>query len=275
MNVQQAIDWASGKITSDSARLDAEILLTYVLDKNRTWLKTWPDFQLTNAQHKNFEAAVERRTKGEPIAYIVGERDFWTLSLNTNSSTLIPRPETELLVEQALAFLSGKKCAKIIDLGCGTGAIALAIASERASDAVFGVDFNNQAVNLARENAIKNKITNAEFRQSDWFADVPDEKFDLIVSNPPYVAEGDPHLNQGDLVFEPNTALIAADNGFADIKHIADQARNYLVEDGALMFEHGFEQGEDVRRILIAAGFKAVKTVQDLAGLDRVTRGIM
>jgi len=275
MNVQQAIDWASGKITSDSARLDAEILLTYVLDKNRTWLKTWPDFQLTNAQHKNFEAAVERRTKGEPIAYIVGERDFWTLSLNTNSSTLIPRPETELLVEQALAFLSGKKCAKIIDLGCGTGAIALAIASERASDAVFGVDFNNQAVNLARENAIKNKITNAEFRQSDWFADVPAEKFDLIVSNPPYVAEGDPHLNQGDLVFEPNTALIAADNGFADIKHIADQARNYLVEDGALMFEHGFEQGEDVRRILIAAGFKAVKTVQDLAGLDRVTRGTM
>lgn len=273
MKVKQLLALAVSQIKSDTAALDAEILLTYVLDKNRTWLATWPEYEVPQDLLENYLQLVKRRVGGEPIAYIVGERDFWTLTLNTDSSTLIPRPETELLVEQALAVLAPIRQAKILDLGTGTGAIALAIASERPQDSVFACDFNAAAVSLARANAKKNNIRNIDIFESDWFERVAETEFDLILSNPPYVAEGDPHLQQGDLVFEPNTALIAKQDGFADIKLICEQATGYLKADGALMFEHGFEQGEIAREIMIGNGYTQVNTVQDLAGLDRLTQG--
>jgi release factor glutamine methyltransferase len=275
MNVQQALAQASRLVNSDSAKVDAEILLSFVLDKNRTWLKTWPDYQLTKAQQTRYAELFARRENGEPIAYIVGERNFWTLTLKTNPSTLIPRPETELLVELSVLFLQRVTSAKVLDLGTGTGAIALAIASERPDDKVIGVDYNSQAVALATSNAIENQINNARFFQSHWYQAITDKDFDLIVSNPPYVAEGDAHLMQGDLVFEPASALVAAENGLADIKLIAAGAKKFLKPDGGLMIEHGFEQGEAVRAILSENGFVNIQTKQDLADLDRVTLGEM
>lgn len=274
MKIKQLLTQAAEKINSDSAVLDAEVLLTFVLDKSRTWLATWPEYQVTDEQTDEYQKLVERRVKGEPIAYITGERDFWTLTLDTNPSTLIPRPETELLVEQALEFLASIKQAKVLDLGTGTGAIALAVASERGQDQIYASDFSCGAVELARNNAVKNKLKNVTVIESDWYSQIKESEFDLIVSNPPYVEEGDPHLQQGDLVFEPNTALIAKDKGFADIKIICDQARQFLKPGGGLMFEHGFEQGETARRILEQFGYSQVKTVKDLAGLDRLTRGV-
>ena len=273
MNVEQAIQFGLSKIKSDSARVDCEVLLGFVLKQNKTWLKTWPEFQLSDDQFALFRRIIERRATGEPVAYITGQREFWTLDLATNPSTLIPRPETELLVELALEFLNSVGEAKVLDLGTGTGAIALAIASERVDDTVLGADFNQDAVALAIENAQRNSILNAQFICSDWFQQIPPQQFDLIVSNPPYVAAGDPHLDTGDLVFEPDSALIAKDNGFADIQLIIQQAKSYLKPGGGLMFEHGFEQADQVTKLFENSGYVKLETVKDLAGLDRVTKG--
>ncbi|TQV76478.1 peptide chain release factor N(5)-glutamine methyltransferase [Aliikangiella marina] len=274
MRVDQAIQQAVTKINSESARLDSEVLLAFILERNKTWLKTWPDYQLSTVEQDGFAQLVERRANGEPVAYLTGQRDFWTLDLATNNSTLIPRPETELLVEQALQFLEDQPVAKVLDLGTGTGAIALAIASERPHDRVIGADFNASAVELAVNNSQRNKLSNAEFVCSDWFTEIPQMKFDLIVSNPPYVAAGDPHLQQGDLVFEPDSALIAGDNGFADIEHIIDLARQFLTNGGALMFEHGYQQANRVTELFVKNGYSQIETIKDLSGLDRVTQGI-
>lgn len=274
MNVEQAIDLALTQINSDTSRLDSEILLCYALEKNKTWIKTWPDYQLSDAEQSQYESLIERRAKGEPIAYITGEREFWTLNLATNSSTLIPRPETELLVEQALESLSDNEASCVLDLGTGTGAIALAIASERSKCEVLGVDLNDAAVELAKKNAKRNNILNAKFKQSSWFENISIQQFDLIVSNPPYVAEGDPHLEQGDLIFEPNSALIAKDEGYADIKLIIERASQFLKFDGGLLFEHGYQQAEKVREIFKEYGYSDIQTVKDLSGLDRVTKGL-
>lgn len=274
MTIKELLALATAKINSDSAKLDAEVLLAFTLEQSRTWLATWPEKELTETQQEKYLELVKRRVSGEPIAYITGEREFWTLSLTTNESTLIPRPETELLVEQALEFLTLTESAKVLDLGTGTGAIALAIACEREADKVYGCDFNAAAVELAQSNAVRNQVQNVKFFESDWFSLVTKSDFNLIVSNPPYVAAGDPHLQQGDLVFEPNSALIAKDNGFADIKIICDQARNFLTPGGAVMFEHGFEQGEKAREIMLSFGYSQVETIQDLAGQDRITRGV-
>ncbi|MCF6193941.1 MAG: peptide chain release factor N(5)-glutamine methyltransferase, partial [Kangiellaceae bacterium] len=256
------------------AEVDSRYIVSHVLEKNFTWLKTWHDSILSNDQQVLLGALVERRKSGEPIAYITGEKDFWTLALEVNPSTLIPRPETELLVETALEFLANKSRAKILDLGTGTGAIALAIASERNNDVIIASDYVVEAVQLAQRNAVKNKIENVTFIQSDWFSNVKEAEFDLIVSNPPYVEENDPHLNQSDLRFEPNSALIAADNGFADIKTIIHEAKNHLVKNGVLLMEHGFEQGERVRSLLSEAAYGEIKTLADHSGLDRVTIAI-
>ncbi|TQV81411.1 peptide chain release factor N(5)-glutamine methyltransferase [Aliikangiella coralliicola] len=273
MNISDAIELAKNSLFSESPAVDAEYLLSKLLNKNFTWLKTWPDYQLSNQQEAEYRAMVERRKSGEPIAYITGEKAFWTLLLETNPSTLIPRPETELLVEQALSFLSQYQTAKVLDLGTGTGAIALAIASERPTDKVYACDYNQQAVELALRNAEKNQIKNATIFQSDWLNNVDESSFELIVSNPPYVAEGDPHLERGDLRFEPDGALVASGDGLDDIRRIVSNAVGYLCHGGKLMLEHGFEQGDQVRKILIDASYRDVITVQDLAGLDRVTLG--
>ncbi|MCW8879811.1 MAG: peptide chain release factor N(5)-glutamine methyltransferase [Kangiellaceae bacterium] len=280
MNVTQSISWACSILTKSnsddskiSAKVDAEFLLSYVLDKNFTWLKTWPDYELSDQQVNDYRVCIERRKKGEPVAYITGKKAFWELELETNESTLIPRAETELLVEFAVEALKPKVVAKVLDLGTGTGAIALSIAFERKNDQVVGVDFNRDAVLLAQKNALNNKVTNATFLQSDWFTAIEENEFDLVVSNPPYVAEGDPHLLEGDLVFEPDSALISSGDGLDDIRYIVRTTKNFLIPNGQLMIEHGYEQGEAVRKIFEDNQYTEVSTKKDLLGMDRVTMG--
>jgi release factor glutamine methyltransferase len=274
MNINEAIECSIKSIGGSEANIDSQYLLSFILQKKFTWLKTWPETILSQQQETLLFELVKRRKQGEPIAFITGERDFWTLTLETNPSTLIPRPETELLVEKALEFLKDLPKAKILDLGTGTGAIALAIASERKNDKVIATDYVEDVVDLAKRNAIKNKISNVEIFQSDWFSKIKETEFDLIVSNPPYVEENDPHLNQGDLRFEPKSALTAGDNGLADIKIIIEESRSRLVNGGKVMIEHGYYQANDLREIFRSFGYQKIKVIKDLAGLDRISTGV-
>lgn len=258
---------------SDSPSLDAAVLLCHALDKPRSYLLTWPDKILDAEIQARFEQLLARRMTGEPVAYILGEREFWSLPLKVAPSTLIPRPDTERLVELALdkaASLEGD----VLDLGTGTGAIALALASELPSRRVTGIDLRFEAQQLASDNARLLNLTNVTFLHGSWFTPLAEgTKFALIASNPPYIDEHDPHLAQGDVRFEPKSALVAADNGLADIKHISQSAREFLLPGGWLAFEHGFQQGPAVRTIMQDLGYQSVTTEQDYAGNDRVTLG--
>jgi len=261
---------------SDSAKLDVEILLCLVLDKERSYLMTWPEKMLSNEQLHHFLPLLIRRIQGEPIAYITGIKEFWSLPLAVSKATLIPRPDTETLIELVLEQYKDSKNISCLDLGTGTGAIALALASENPTWKIDAIDFNVEAVRLAQRNAKNCKLAHVNIFQSDWFAQVDTQKkFDLIVSNPPYIDCEDINLNQGDVRFEPASALVARDNGLADIKHIADMARSFLTAQGQLFFEHGFEQGDAVRSILLTLGFEAAQTKQDLNGHDRITWAVL
>ena len=260
-----------GENTSPS--IDAAVLLCHTLDKPRSYLLTWPEKHLTLEQEQHFNELLTRRLTGEPVAYIVGEREFWSLPLKVSPSTLIPRPDTERLVEVALDKTFGKT-GDILDLGTGTGAIALALASEMPNRNVTGIDLRPEAQQLSSENAERLNITNTTFLNGSWFEPLPENsRFSLIVSNPPYIEKDDPHLSQGDVRFEPITALVAEEKGLADIKHIADNARHYLEADGWLAFEHGYDQGDAVREIMQALGYLDVMTEKDYGGNDRVTLG--
>lgn len=255
-------------VNSDSALLDAQILLAFVLGKETVYLMTWPERELTSLQKTQFEALVGQRVNGVPVAHLTGTREFWSLPLKVNNSTLIPRPDTEVLVECAL-----QKCradASILDLGTGTGAIILALASERPDANCIGIDFSDDAVALATQNGQDLGIHNVLFKQSDWFENVQG-KFDLIVSNPPYIDKADTHLHKGDLRFEPLSALVSDHNGLADIQLIAEQAVSYLTHDGQLLIEHGFEQGKAVAHILSRLPYSQIQTIKDYGGNDRVT----
>ncbi|MFL0804171.1 MAG: peptide chain release factor N(5)-glutamine methyltransferase [Agarilytica sp.] len=256
---------------SDSARLDAEVLLAWVLGKDRAYLFTWPEKILDGEEQERFEAYVARRAQGEPVAYILGEKEFWSLPLYSEPSTLIPRPDTEVLVEQVLAQLP-EQPQKILDLGTGTGAIALALASERKDCDVHAVDKMASAVQLANKNVKRLNIQNVRIFQSDWFGAIT-EKYNVIVSNPPYIDVNDKHLKQGDVKYEPKTALVAAENGLADIRYIADNAKAFLILGGMLVFEHGYDQREAVQLIMAQAGYAGVTTEKDYHGQDRVTLG--
>lgn len=257
---------------SDTARLDLELLLARVLDQSRSYLYTWPERTLNQNQLERFETLLARRKAGEPVAHLLGEKEFWSLTLQVNDSTLIPRPETERLVETALELL-GTEPRHVLDLGTGTGAIALALASERPAWRILAVDESPAAVQLAIENCRRLGFRNVEVTRSHWFGNVGPEAFDLIVANPPYIAEDDPHLKEGDLRFEPASVLVARDKGLGDIRHIVSDARQHLYSGGWLLIEHGFEQGEAVRQLFTAAGYAQVETRQDLAGRDRLTLG--
>jgi len=257
--------------SSDTAHMDANILVGYCLQKTRTWLMTWPDAVLTGAQVGELDGYVARRVKGEPVAYIVGEQEFWSLLLKVNHFTLIPRPETELLVELALERIT-KQNATVLDLGTGSGAIPLALKSEHPDWQVTGLDFSHGALNVAKENAGLLQLA-VSFIQSDWFDSIPEQRFDLVISNPPYIDGTDKHLSEGDVRFEPDTALVADEQGYGDIRRISCEAPRYLIEGGLIMFEHGFEQGAGVRRILKDNQFDEIETIKDLSGLDRVTLG--
>jgi len=263
---------ASELSTSESPRRDAEILLEHVTGKARTYLLAFGETQLTPEQEAQLAALLARRKTGEPVAHLTGEREFWSLPLYVSAATLIPRPDTECLVEQALARLPDGPC-RILDLGTGTGAIALALASERPDCQVTAVDVMPDAVALAQRNLARLGFSNVQINQSSWFSALAQHAFEMIVSNPPYIDEHDPHLSQGDVRFEPLTALVAANDGLADIEHIITTAREHLVPGGWLLLEHGWTQGAAVRALFSAAGYASVETCRDYGGNERLTLG--
>lgn len=262
---------------SDSPRLDIEIFLTYILQKNRTYLFTWPEQELTDEQTKVFNEFFARRLTGEPVAHIIGQREFWSLSLKVNNSTLIPRPDTELLVEATLGLFAEdeeNKPRRLLDLGTGTGAIALALAHEKKIWQCVGVDKELAAIELAEKNRVQLNLHNVKIHQSDWFSALANEaRFDVILSNPPYIDPDDEHLREGDVRFEPLSALVAGNKGLADLELIIAQAPNYLTQNGWLLVEHGYDQGSAVRDLFTANHFDQVNTFRDFGGNERVTIG--
>jgi len=270
--VSEALDWATEQLSaSDEARLDSQVLLTYALNVSRTWLFTWPDKTLDGATLTAFNALIEERKSGTPIAYITGYRDFWSLRLKITPDTLIPRADTELLVETALTLKNVEKPCDVIDLGTGTGAIALSLANECPSWRITATDINPKTLSVAKENA-KALDLNVSFKASAWFDDIK-ERFDLVISNPPYIESDDPHLQQGDLRFEPAGALASGDDGLDDIRLLVQQALKHLNKDGYLLLEHGYQQAEAVRTLMADAGYIDIETHQDIEDRDRVTLG--
>lgn len=274
MTYQQWLKQAIERLReSESPRRDAEILLGHITGKTRTFIMAFDETVLTSAERAPLDTLLARRERGEPIAHLVGMREFWSLPLAVSPVTLIPRPDTECLVEQALARLPEEPC-EILDLGTGTGAIALAIASERPDCRVTAVDFIADAVALAQQNAQTLGIDNVTILQSDWFSALAGRQFAMIVSNPPYIDEQDPHLSQGDVRFEPKTALVAADEGLADLAQIIHDGRLALLSGGVMLLEHGWTQGDAVRQLFTDAGYLQAQTCKDYGNNDRLTLAI-
>jgi release factor glutamine methyltransferase len=273
MLIRDLLADAATRLGGAQARHEAELLLLHALQRPRSWLFAHATDPLGLAERDSFHTLLARRVAGEPVAYITGQWGFWTLQLEVTPATLIPRPETELLVEQALARLPADQPRAIADLGTGSGAIALALASERPLAQVLATDFSAQALAVATRNAARNTVANVAFVQGAWYAPLQGRRFDLIASNPPYIASDDPHLARGDLRFEPATALASGHDGLDDIRLIADGATAHLLPGGWLLLEHGWDQGAAIRALLQQAGLNEVETVQDLEQRDRVTLG--
>jgi release factor glutamine methyltransferase len=296
--IRSTLQDGTGRLPGDDARREAEILLAHVLDASRASLIAHTGGAIGESQRAAFDALIERRARGEPVAYLTGTRGFHSLELRVTRDVLIPRPETELLVELALARMlasspdeaernprlratSSTDCAAArlhsgyaaVDLGTGSGAIALAIARARPDARVLATDASEAALAVARDNAQRLHLTNVDFRQGDWCASLGDARFDLIVSNPPYIAEHDPHLREGDLRFEPRGALASGPDGLDAIRSIVRDVPTHLRPGGWLMFEHGFEQGPAARELLMAHDYTGVFTERDLAGCERVSGG--
>lgn len=273
MTISQALRLAHHSlIDQEAAQLEAEILLAFTLGKSRTYLYTWPEELLSPSLQSHFQHLLDRRILGEPIAYITGEREFWTLTLAVNPHVLIPRSDTELLVETVLA-LATSDATVFADLGTGSGAIALSVARENPRWRVFATDLSEDALRTAADNGVRHQIQNVEFCLGSWCDALPNRRFDIIASNPPYIDALDAHLGQGDLRFEPSSALVAKDNGLADIRQIAAQTPAYLSDNGWLVIEHGWTQGPSVAEILTESAFVNVQTLKDINGNDRLTMG--
>lgn len=278
MTIKSYLANAISRLNGDEANIDARLLLQHILNVNHAWLIAHADDTLAPEQHAAFETLFQRRLNGEPIAYILGAREFYGLHLKVTPDTLIPRSDTETLVDAALSKIPQNATPSdlplhVLDLGTGTGAIALAIAKYRPKTQVTAVDASESALKIAQENAELLGITNITFVQSNWFAELNNQTFDFIVSNPPYIEENDPHLNQGDLRFEPCTALASGIDGLDDIRMIIKHAPNHLNAHGWLMLEHGYNQAQSVANLLLQAEFTQIEHVQDLAGVQRVTLG--
>lgn len=291
MSIQKIISrdcrWlqAAQGIEASTARIEVQCLLQAVLGVNRAYLLTYPERHLTADEQARYAALFERRLNGEPLAYLLGEREFFGLDFKVTSATLIPRPDTELLVELALQKIppvllpqagegqGGRGSVNVLDMGTGSGAIALSIAHARPDVAVVAIDASEAALSVARENAQRLQTNNVRLLHSDWFAALAGQRFDLIVSNPPYIAADDEHLAQGDVRFEPPCALASGSDGLDDIRHIIDEAKKHLCTGAWLMLEHGYDQADRVRYLLRQAGFFEVSSVSDLAGIERVSIG--
>ncbi|HDS1596963.1 TPA: peptide chain release factor N(5)-glutamine methyltransferase [Stenotrophomonas maltophilia] len=273
--LRQVVADATARLGGIDARHEAELLLLHVLDRPRSWLFAHATDPLAADDQAAFETLLARRVAGEPVAYLTGRRGFWTLDLEVDPATLIPRPETELLVELALERLPPDQALQLADLGTGSGAIALALASERPRAQVLATDASTGALAVAARNAARHELGNVRFAEGghDWYAPLQGVRFDLIASNPPYIASDDPHLEQGDLRFEPSTALASGMDGLDDIRRIVDGGQAHLRPGGWLLIEHGWEQGAAIRALFEATGFVEVQTVQDLEQRDRITLG--
>ncbi|MGZ5050637.1 MAG: peptide chain release factor N(5)-glutamine methyltransferase [Methylobacter sp.] len=258
---------------SESAMLDAEILLAMVLDKPRSYLRAWLDKPLPAESLTTFKTLLAQRQQGVPIAYITGNREFWSRDFQVTPDVLIPRPDTELLIELSLSLIPAKTPFKIIDLGTGSGIIAITLAAERPQAEICAADFSLAALHIAQLNAEKHRIRNIQFFHSNWFTDIPRTKFNLVISNPPYIADDDHHLQQGDVRFEPKTALCAAEQGLSDIKTIAAAACDHLQPSGHLLIEHGYNQQQQVQSIFKQLHYDNVRTYADLSGQPRATYG--
>lgn len=271
LTIQLALKHACQQLTTSTPRLDAEVLLCHVLNVQRIYLYTWHERLLSVEETKQFQQLVNKRIAGEPIAYLIGQKEFWSLPLQVSSATLIPRPETEILVEQALLRLA--KNQQLIDLGTGCGTIALAIAHQLPHVSVIATDCSAETLTIAQNNAERLHLPSIKFILSHWFTNLIDLKVPMIVSNPPYIAEDDPHLLQGDVRYEPHHALVSGIDGLTAIRHIIQQAPHFLLKNGWLLLEHGYNQGQIVRKLLQQQGYQSITTYPDLAGLERVTVG--
>lgn len=273
ISIREALREATTRL-GPAGELEAQILLTLVLEKPRSHLIAWPERTLSAEQLARFHGLIARRADGEPIAYITARREFWSLELQVTPDTLIPRPETERLVERALELIPLETALPIADLGTGSGAIAAAIAHERPRCQVTATDRSVEALAIAQANFERLGLGNVTVRRGAWCAALPDDqRFALILSNPPYIPEGDPHLHQGDLRREPHTALTAGTDGLRDLRQIVAQAPAHLCPGGWLLLEHGFDQGPAVRALLQQMGFEGIRTHRDLAGLERISEG--
>ncbi len=266
MKIHDTLKQATEQLSpsSNSARIDAEILLGHLLNKPKSYLYAWPELELSAEQYAAFSTLLTRRQQGEPIAYILGKKEFWSCELSVSPATLIPRPETEQLVELALAQLPENNTCRVLDLGTGSGAIAIAIAKERPHCQVLATDCSTAALSVATRNRDHYCLHNLQLQQSNWFENIEHGlQFDIIIANPPYIAPDDAHLTRGDLRFEPSQALSSRKQGLADLYHIAEYARNYLKQQGWLMMEHGFDQGPALIKKLHALAYDHIEDYPD------------
>jgi release factor glutamine methyltransferase len=277
MQVKELLQQATAQLekVTETPALEARLLLAHLLDKPESWLIAWPEHQPTADQHARFEQRLEQRLLGNPIAHLLNQRTFWTLDLKVTPDVLIPRPDTEIVIETLLNMFDDESQLRVLDLGTGTGAIALALASERKQWEIHASDISDKALRVARENAARHKL-DIRFHLGSWFETIPPEiRFDLLVSNPPYICENDPHLAQGDVRFEPQLALTSGPDGLDAIRQLVREAPAYLTPGGILMLEHGYNQADSVTQLLDNTGFNKIETCLDHGGNERVTFGIL
>lgn len=275
MNIQQALHQAEQSFVEEktTASLDAQVLLSHILQCNTAHLIAWPEKELNKEQEEQYLHFINQRKQGVPVAHLIKQREFWSLNFSVNDSTLIPRPETETLVEYILEKFSHKEDITLLDMGTGTGAIAIAIAHERPAWKIVASELSKDALALAKKNSVTNKINNIAFIQSNWLTDISQHDFDIIVSNPPYIATNDPHLIEGDVRFEPKSALVSGESGMDAIEHICLHATSHLKNNGYLIIEHGYNQKQLVADCFTKNRYKEVEHCQDLSGHTRMTAG--